>query len=125
VRVGDWIADITYERQALVAQSRFLNFAQSAAVPPPLGGLPNPLHNLEWDNLPAQRCIWYQVQKVTPPIDDPYTNNKPPLRSMVVVVDRSLESRTILTAAGTPAVFNAALIAPSVVNVLPQQFTVR
>ena len=40
-------------------------------------------------------------------------------------VDRALESRTVLTAAGTPAFYNAALISPYIVNVIPQQFTVR
>ncbi len=63
-----------------------------------------------------------------PAIDDPYTatqNLKPPLRSMVVYVDRSLISRTVLSAPGTPVVYNAALISPYVVNVIPQQFTVK
>ena len=78
------------------------------------GRCPNPFNNSEWDNLPAQRCFWYQVQKVLPAIDDPYTRARttPPLRSMVVYVDRKLQARTILTAPGTPVVFNAALISP-------------
>jgi Prokaryotic N-terminal methylation motif len=125
VKPGDWIADVTYERNALTVWNsqtgvgRFLNGT-------PVGiGVQNPFHNGEWDNLPAQRCFWYQVQKVTPAIDDPYTANVPVLRSMVVYVDRSLEARTVLTAVGTPAVYNAALIAPSVVNVIPQQFSTR
>jgi hypothetical protein len=122
VKPGDWIADVTYERHALTVYNpntqsgRFMNGA------PPLG-VPNPFNNGEWDNLPAQRCIWYQVQKVTPAIDDPYTNVN--LRSMVVTVDRSLTSRTLLSAAGTPVVFNAALISPYVVNVIPRQFSVK
>jgi len=133
VRAGDWIADVTYERQQLVVYNpmsnagRFLNvpgFPNSTSPAPPFG-VPNPFNNGEWDNLPAQRCFWYQVQKVTQPIDDIYTANNPPLRSMVVTVDRTLEARTLLTAAGTPVAFNAALISPYVVNVIPQQFTVR
>ena len=56
-----------------------------------------PFNNGEWDNLPAQRCIWYQVQKVNQAIDDPYITN---MRSMVVTVDRSLQARTLLSAAG-------------------------
>jgi hypothetical protein len=66
------------------------------------------------------------VQKVVPATDDPYTagqNIVPPLRSMVVYVDRSLQARTVLSAPGTPVVFNAALICPSVINVIPQQFS--
>ena len=46
---------------------------QADSERPPAGGVPNPFNNGEWDNLPAQRCYWYQVQKVTPAIDDPYT----------------------------------------------------
>jgi hypothetical protein len=122
VKPGDWIADVTYERQNAVVISRFLSYA---GAPPPYVGLPNPFHKGEWDNLPAQRCIWYQVQKVTPAIDDPYNIANGPFRSMTVYVDRSLESRTVLTAPGVPQVVNAALISPYVVNVIPQQFTVR
>ncbi len=124
VKPGDWIADVTYERNQLTVYNsstqsgRFLTAAHPA-------GVDNPFNNLEWDNLPAQRCFWYQVQKVTPAIDDPYTNTNPLLRSMVVYVDRSLQARTILSAPGTPVVFNAALISPYVVNVIPQQFTVK
>ena len=62
---------------------------------------------------------------MTAAIDDPYTANNPPLRSMVVYVDRSLQSRTVLRAPGTPVFFNAAFISPWVVNVIPQQFTVK
>lgn len=117
IKPGDWIADVTYERNAVTVYNRFL---QGTGI-----GVPNPFDNLEWDNLPAQRCFWYQVQKVTQAIDDPYTNTKPPLRSMVVYVDRSLQARTILQSVGTPVVLNAALIAPNVVNVIPQQFSTR
>jgi hypothetical protein len=121
VRVGDWIADVTYERRQLVAYnpngaSRFMNGA-------PPSGIPNPINNLEWDNMPPQRCIWYQVQKVISATDDYYLG--PGYRSMVVYVDRTLSSRTVLTAAGIPLYQNAAFICPNVANVIPQQFTVR
>jgi hypothetical protein len=118
VKPGDWIADVTYERQFPVSINRFLSF------PPGGVGLPNPFNNNEWDNLPAQRCFWYQVQKVLPAVDDPYTAGAG-LRSMIVYVDRALSGRTVLSAPGTPVVFNAALISPYVVNVIPQQFTVK
>ena len=65
VRPGDWIADVTYERNAITVQNRFL---QGTGL-----GVGNPFNNGEWDNLPAQRCFWYQVTKVSPAIDDPYT----------------------------------------------------
>ena len=44
---------------------------------------------------------------------------------MVVYVNQDLQARTVLTAAGTPQHQNAALIAPNVVNVIPQTIFVR
>ena len=125
VKPGDWIADVTYERNALTVWNSSTGSGRFLNGTPPVSPYPNPFNNQEWDNLPAQRCFWYQVQKVTPAIDDPYTNLTPLLRSMVVTVDRSLQARTVLSAAGTPVVVNAALICPYVVNVIPQQFTVK
>jgi hypothetical protein len=131
VRPGDWIADVTYERNQLVVYNpqnqnqtgRFLTGA------PPIG-IPNGFNNGEWDNTPAQRCYWYQVTRVTPATEDPYLGAT--MRSMVVYVDRTLQSRTLLSAPGTPmgadlkaGGLNAALICPYVVNVFQQQFTVR
>ena len=77
VRPGDWIADVTYERQAASSLTVLMSFNNATGV---VGGLQNPLNNLEWDNLPAQRCFWYQVQKVTPATDDPYTGVRTSLR---------------------------------------------
>jgi type II secretory pathway pseudopilin PulG len=117
VRPGDWIADVTYERVQATAINRFLSYGQ------PLGGVPNNNNNLEWDNLPAQRCIWYQVQKVSQASTDPFD----PLtfRSIVVYVNQPLQAKTLLQANGQPWVLNAALIAPNVVNVIPQTIFVR
>ena len=70
VKVGDFIADVTYERSQTVVLSRF--FSNNGA------GWPNPLNNGEWDNLPAQRCFWYQVQKVNPAQSDPWNIPAPP-----------------------------------------------
>jgi hypothetical protein len=81
-----------------------------------LGGVQNPFNKGEWDNLPAQRCFWYRVQKVVPAAADSLAG----FRSMVVYVDRSLQARTPLTAGGNPVMLNAALISPYVVNVIPQ-----
>ena len=120
VKVGDFIADVTYERIQNTATNRF-------RVPEPrarLGGVPNPLNNGEWDNLPAQRCFWYQVQKITPAQIDPSLGS--PYRSMVVYVNRKLEARTLLdTSTGNPVYMNAVLVCPYVVNVIPQTFFVR
>src|SRR5208337_1663443 len=125
VKVGDFIADVTYERTQLTATNRFLSFPNPVAG---VGGVPNPLNNGEWDNLPAQRCFWYQVQKITPAQVDPSRGS--PYRSMVVYVNRKLEARTLLYPSGTPNqgkpfYTNAVLVCPSVVNVIPQTFFVR
>jgi type II secretory pathway pseudopilin PulG len=121
VKVGDWIADVTYERQESMVYTRFSY--PSGTVP--LSGVPNMLNNLEWDNLPAQRCYWYQVQKVNPAQPDAALGL--PYRSMVVTVNRKLEARTLLhTAAPNGPVYkNAVLVCPSIVNVIPQTFFVR
>ena len=115
VKVGDFIADVTYERNQTVVLSRF--FSNNGA------GWPNPLNNNEWDNLPAQRCFWYQVQKVNPAQYDPALGAT--FRSMTVYVNRPLDAKTLLDGNGNPVVLNAALICPYVVNVIPQTFFVR
>jgi hypothetical protein len=56
---------------------------------------------------------------VLPAIPDPYGMTGGPYRSMVVYVNQPLQSLTPLTAIGSPYVLNAALIMPSVVNVIP------
>jgi type II secretory pathway pseudopilin PulG len=116
IKVGDWIADVTYERQQVVVTNRFLSFNGG-------GGVPNPLNKLEWDNLPAQRCFWYQVQKVGQAQPDPALG--PAYRSIVLYVNRTLDARTLLDNTGTPVYQNAALVSPNVVNVIPQTFFVR
>ncbi len=126
VRVGDWIADVTYERQQLVVYNptagtgRFLNAVNGAPA-----GYPNPANNFEWDNTPPQRCYWYQIQKITSAIPDATVSGH---RSMIVYVNQSLVSRTVLmpgTNGPLPVYLNAALIAPNVINVIPQTFFVR
>jgi type II secretory pathway pseudopilin PulG len=125
VHVGDWIADVTYERNANTVATRFMGYTQyvgvgGAAIPGSSGGLQNPYNNLEWDNLPAQRCFWYRVQKVMAAIDDQNILGFGQTRSMVVYVDRTLQARTPLNTSGQPYSVNAALICPYVVNVVPQ-----
>jgi hypothetical protein len=130
VKAGDWIADVTYERQASVVfnpQAGTGRFYNMVGNPPVIWGTPNPFNFNEWDNLPAQRCIWYQVQKVVAAADvikgsplDFDNGANGPYRYMFVYVNTSLQARTVLTTAGVPVVLNAALIAPNVINVIPQ-----
>ena len=47
VKVGSWIADVTYERQATVSANKFTYI------------------------YPGQRIYWYQIAKRTEPVDDP------------------------------------------------------
>jgi type II secretory pathway pseudopilin PulG len=120
VKVGDFIADVTYERNQNTVISRFLSYPNGSGG---TGGIPNALNNAEWDNLPAQRCFWYQVQKVNPAQSDPALGAT--FRSMTVYVNRPLDAKTLLDGSGNPVVLNAALICPYVVNVIPQTFFVR
>ena len=123
IKVGDWFADVTYERSQWLVYTRFYFNTNPPTLP--LTGVPNPLNNNEWDNLPAQRCFWYQVQKLSPVINDP---NLAGYRSMTVYVDRKLQAKTLLHKQGgvvNPVFQNAALICPSVINVIPQTFFVR
>jgi hypothetical protein len=126
VKAGDWIADVTYERSQSVVLSRWWT-GTSSLLPPNLPlGIVNTQNNGEWDNLPAQRCYWYQVQKASPAGPDYYIDTTgATYRSMVVYINQNLQSRTLLTAVGTPYILNAALIAPNVVNVIPTTIFTR
>jgi type II secretory pathway pseudopilin PulG len=101
VKVGSWIADVTYERDQGTANSRFgLNGGRT------------------W---PAQRCFWYQIVKKSEPTTDATISGA---RSMTVYVNAPLRARTYDPVLGAAPV-NAALICPSVVNVFPKTIHVR
>lgn len=110
VRVGGWIADVTYERVDATARSHF-------GVSPSTGAI-NGLY-------PAQRCYWYQIAKRTAPADDATAG----FRSMSVWTTTPLRAMTLMTfnnaAAATPAHREAALIMPSVINVYPRTVYTR
>jgi hypothetical protein len=110
VKVGSWIADVTYERNQAVAASRFA------------GGYP------------AQRCYWYQIVKRSTPADESTgagLQNAIPsggsYRAMTVWVDSPLKAKTQNLAQGAAAswVVNAALVCPYVVNVFPRTIYTR
>uniref|UniRef100_UPI0013EC2265 type IV pilus modification PilV family protein n=1 Tax=Paludisphaera rhizosphaerae TaxID=2711216 RepID=UPI0013EC2265 len=130
VKIGSWICDVTYERVQVkvwnpsASTGRFLSTGADAAGNPIPIGIPNVLNGGKWDNLPAQRAFWYQVVKVGPPITDPQLGAN--YRSMVVQVGSRLRSRTPLdSTSGLPTTVNAVLIAPHVVNVIPQTIVIH
>jgi len=114
VRVGSWIADVTYEPYLNLTMSRFMGDYDS-------DGRPDAEHG-------GQRCHWYRVvQKSeisTPSAANPgygttYDNTH---EAMIVTVDRPVVSKTLLQKAGAgfaPVHVNVALIAPEVVAVFP------
>jgi hypothetical protein len=100
VRIGSWIADVTYERNASTSNTR-ATYTQSS----------------------FQRCNWYQVSKRTDPQADPDSTNFPNYRRMIVTIASPVKSRTVLGTGGIPVYVNAALIMPSVINVYPRAFS--
>ncbi|WZO97199.1 prepilin-type N-terminal cleavage/methylation domain-containing protein [Isosphaeraceae bacterium EP7] len=128
VRVGGWIADVTYERlanneavklsEALrmvtadIAYNAGLTFPRNPIALTPLYGM--------------QRCHWYRIVRKSVVEDEIPNTTRPPAvagyRRMTVVVGSELQSLTIMDAAGNPAHVNAALVMPSVVNVFPRSF---
>jgi hypothetical protein len=111
VRVGGWIADVTYERNNAADLSRF-----GPGVPLTL-------------TYPGQRCHWYRVVRkgetenevvgsTTAPADANY-------RRIVLTIETPVLSKTLLQAGGNPVHVNVALVSPYVVNVYPKVFTTR
>jgi hypothetical protein len=105
VRVGGWIADVTYERTASLDSSRL---GDALAAVPPSAAAPFTI-------APMQRCYWYQVAKKSPADID--VLGQTGWRSMTVWTVAPLRAQTLLLPNATPAHINAALIMPSVVNV--------
>ena len=104
VRVGGWIADVTYERNQSLAVSHY--------------GPGNGLY-------PAQRCYWYQVaKKSAPAADGTYAG----YRSMTVWTSSPLRAMSLMDFSLTPPApvhVEAALIMPSVINVYPRTVYTR
>jgi len=95
VRVGSWIADVTYER----FENSDINNVYKGAVHP------------------GQRMHWYRVAQRSQPEPDPQF---PEFRRMIVRVESPLEAKTLLTNNGgvaTPVFPEAALLHPYVANV--------
>ncbi|MDR3620333.1 MAG: type II secretion system protein [Paludisphaera borealis] len=108
IKTGSWVADVTYERRQLVAQTRF----QYAGSPPPP---------------PAQRCFWYQIQRVTAPADTlgtPYAAFGTG-RYALVYTNTNLRAKTLWDVTNVvPYHVNAALVSPFVIGVAPRTIVV-
>ncbi len=106
VRIGAWIADITYEQLQMVNDARF-------------GGA---------SSYPGQRCYWYRIANRTdagPSLS--FSGDSGPYRQMTITLAGSVRARTLMSNSGVlqPATVNAALIMPSVVNVFPRTITIQ
>ncbi len=105
IKVGSWIADVTYERTLTLSNTRVANMA-SAGVPV----------------YPFQRCHWYQISKKSDVQND---SDVAGYRKIVVTVNTPLKARTLLNSGGTAVNLNVALFMPSVVNTFQRAIFVR
>ena len=115
VNVGDWIADVTYERNAsTVVQTPVpeLRAIPGRTATGSTGGLQNPYNNVEWDNLPAQRCFWYRVQKVMAADRRPDISQRRPHAVDGRLCRSDAAGPDALNARGHAGYVNAALICP-------------
>ena len=105
VRIGNWIADVTYERY----QSGAAKYAGARDQ--------------------AQRCFWYRIiRRGDTTISNALTGDNGPYKQMLVTVDRPLRAQTPIINGSNPplaAAVEAALISPYVVNVFPKVFVVQ
>lgn len=118
LRIGSWIADVTYEQFSGSREDRF-TAALFAAVPSAA------------EFYPAQRCHWYRIVRKGAVEDEAPGSTAAPAtsgyRRMVVTVESSVKSKTLVwgpsaTSPGAPVFTNVALISPYVVNVFPVSF---
>jgi type II secretory pathway pseudopilin PulG len=108
VKIGGWIADVTYERNAAASATK-ITATQS----------------------PFQRCNWYQIARRGDAEPDPYPPGNAPngttYRRMVLTMTSPVVTKTLLTNTSPPqpVYLNVALVMPSVINVFPRLFTVH
>jgi len=106
IKVGQWIADVTYERNATTDYTR-------AYTDPTTGGADA--------YYPYQRCNWYQIAKRTDaaPAGNSFAGDAAVgMREMTVWTSSPLKALTLLRKSdGAPVHVNAALVSPYVVGV--------
>lgn len=105
VRVGGWIADVTYERYSDTEVSRWYPAGLSTYYP-------------------AQRCSWYRVAKKTE-VTAGNPSGPQGYREMTVTLASPVKARTPIGNGGTALRINACLVNPYVVNVVPRVFYTR
>jgi hypothetical protein len=111
VRLGRWIADVTYER----------TFALDVGLPK---------GRFAGAQYPGQRCNWYRIARKTTPEADlkGFPGDPGPYRRMVVTLDSPVQAKTPVVSTGTsvsPAHIEAALISPHAINVFPAAINPR
>ena len=74
---------------------------------------------------PAQRCFWYQVAKKSDVFVEQNDQAAAGFRQVIITTNTPVKARTPMSAAGVPAMLNAALYMPSVVNVYERTIFVR
>ena len=111
IRVGSWVADVTYERYGAIDNTRYFTNQ------PQPGPFPN------------QRCHWYQVSRRSEPTPGvAFTGDPTAYRQMTLTVKTPLRSKTLMYRGNSgpePAVVNALFFSPNVVNVFPTVFNTR
>jgi type II secretory pathway pseudopilin PulG len=111
IRVGGWIADVTYERNQAESAFRF-----------PGGNATTPIY-------PAQRCHWYQIVKKSSADDESNSAGlqQPGFRCITVWTGSPLKAKTLLQNGNPPQPVhvNAALVSPYVVQAIPASFTMH
>jgi hypothetical protein len=106
VRVGGFIADVTYERYSGTEVARWYS-------------------DTSWGTYyPAQRCYWYRVAKKTDVTSD-HDTNLAGYREMTVMLSSPVRARTPIATGGIPTRLNAALVSPYIVNVVSRVFYTR
>ncbi len=113
LRVGGWIADVTYEQSAS-------SFGTKITAGPGMSAQLSPY--------PYNRCHWYRIAKKSEVGLDPGFSDDPggvTFRRIVLTTAQPVQARTLLNSNGQPTFVNTALVMPSVVNVYSRVFMVR
>jgi type II secretory pathway pseudopilin PulG len=108
IRLGSWIADVTYVGDQGTATGRYEQFINA---------------------YPPQRCNWYRiVRRTDTSLGQPFKGDAETYKQMIVTVDRPVRAKTPIVFGNDgpePYRTEVALVSPYVVNVFPRVFVVR